>query len=177
MAQVWNDLCGKPGLSIMLCHKCCTNPSSQWTHPPLLRSSAWYHKILMLFCCNLCSRDVINLLGENLLLGERGESEVRLDDAELGEQGLGLLVLDGGVDNDVLTGDPVDRGGDAVLVTGLEGVDDAEDLSGVAAGGGRVGEDGADGLLGVDDEDGSDGEGNALLIDVGSILLVDPVEC
>ncbi|KAI6755403.1 hypothetical protein HG531_004509 [Fusarium graminearum] len=79
---------------------------------------------------------------------------------------LGLLVLDGGVDNDVLTRDPVDRGGDAVLVTGLEGVDDAEDLGGVAAGGGRVGEDGADGLLGVDDEDGSDGEGNALLIDV-----------
>jgi hypothetical protein len=81
------------------------------------------------------------------------------------------------VDDDVLTGNPVDRGGDAVLVTGLEGVDDTEDLGGVAAGGGRVREDGADGLLGVDDEDGSDGEGNALLINVGSILLVDPVEC
>lgn len=117
---------------------------------------------------------MIPLLGNNLLLGQRSESEVRLDDTELGEEGLGLLVLDGGVDNDVLTGDPVDGGGDAVLVAGLEGVDDAEDLGGVAAGGGGVGEDGADGLLGVNEVDGSDGEGNALLIDVGSILLVDP---
>jgi hypothetical protein len=115
------------------------------------------------------------LLGENLLLGERGESEVRLDNAELGEEGLGLLVLDGGVDDDVLTRDPVDGCGDAVLVAGLQGVDDAQDLSGVAAGGGWVGEDGADGLLGIDDEDGADGEGDALLINVGGILLVDPV--
>jgi hypothetical protein len=115
------------------------------------------------------------LLGENLLLGERGESEVRLDNAELGEEGFGLLVLDGGVDDDVLTRDPVDGCGDAVLVAGLQGVDDAQDLSGVAAGGGWVGEDGADGLLGIDDEDGADGEGDALLINVGGILLVDPV--
>jgi hypothetical protein len=62
-----------------------------------------------------------------------------------------------------------------VLVAGLEGVDDAQDFGGVAASGGRVGEDGADGLLGVDDEDGADGEGNALLVDVGGILVVDPV--
>jgi hypothetical protein len=114
------------------------------------------------------------LLGENLLLGERGESEVRLDNAELGEEGLGLLVLDGGMDDDVLTRDPVDGCGDSVLVAGLQGVDDAQDLGGVAAGGGWVGEDGADGLLGVDDEDGADGKGDALLIDVGGILLVDP---
>lgn len=117
---------------------------------------------------------VIPLLGDNLVLGQGSESEVGLDDAELGEEGLGLLVLDRGVDNDVLTGDPVNGGGDAVLVAGLEGVDDAEDLGGVAAGGGGVGEDGADGLLGVDEVDGSDSEGNTLLIDVGSILLVDP---
>jgi hypothetical protein len=78
------------------------------------------------------------------------------------------------VHDDVLTGDPVDGCGDAVLVAGLQGVDDAQDLGGVAAGGGWVGEDGADGLLGVDDEDGADGEGDALLIDVGGILLVDP---
>lgn len=118
-----------------------------------------------------------HLLGENLLLGEGSESEVRLDDAELGEESLGLLVLDRGVDNDIITGDPVDGGGDAVLVAGLERVDDAEDLVGVAAGGGGVGENGADGLLGVDEVDGSDGEGNALGVDVGGILLVDPGEC
>jgi len=61
-----------------------------------------------------------------------------------------------------------------VLVAGLERVDDAQHLGGVASSAGGVGEDGADGLLGVDDEDGADGESNALLIDVGGILVVDP---
>lgn len=36
------------------------------------------------------------------------------------EEGLGLIVADRGVDDDVLTLIPVDRGGDAVLVTKLE---------------------------------------------------------
>lgn len=70
----------------------------------------------------------------HLGLGEAGEAEVGLDDAEAGEELLGLLVGHGRSDNDVVTGDPVDGGGDAVLVTSLEGVDDAEDLGGVAAG-------------------------------------------
>ena len=56
----------------------------------------------------------------------------------------------------------------------LEGVDNSEDLSGVAAGGGWVGEDETDGLLWVDDEDRADGEGNTLLVDVGGILVVNP---
>jgi hypothetical protein len=110
-----------------------------------------------------------------LLLGQRGEAQVGLDDAELGEELLGLLVLDGGVDDDVVAGDPVDGGGDLVLVAGLERVDDAQDLGRVAAGGGRVGEDGADGLLGVDDEDGADGEGDALFVDVCGVLVVEHV--
>lgn len=118
--------------------------------------------------------DIDPLLGGGLLLGKGSEAEVRLDDAELREQLLGLLVGDGGVDNDIVTGDPVDGGGDLVLVTSLEGVDDAEDLGGVAASGGRVREDGADGLLGVDDEDRADGESNALGVDVGGVLVVDP---
>lgn len=117
---------------------------------------------------------VSRLLGTDLLLGQRGEAQVGLDDPELGEQGLGLLVADGGRDDDVVAGDPVDGGGDAVLVAGLEGVDDAEDLGGVAAGRGRVAEDGADLLVGVDEEDGADGEGNALGVDVGGVLVVDP---
>jgi hypothetical protein len=62
-----------------------------------------------------------------------------------------------------------------VLVTSLEGVDNAQNLSGVAASAGGVGEDGADGLLRVDNEDGADGESNALGINVGGILVVDPV--
>ena len=73
-----------------------------------------------------------------------------------------------------LTRQPVDRSGDLVLVACLERIDDAEDLGGVATGAGGVGEDSADGLLGVDDEDGADGESNALLIDVGGVLVVDP---
>lgn len=108
------------------------------------------------------------------LLGERGEAEVGLDDAEAREELLGLLVLDGWSDNDIVTRDPVDGGGDAVLVASLEGVDNAEDLGGVAASRGRVREDGADGLLGVDEEDGADGEGDTLFVDVGGILVVNP---
>lgn len=73
-----------------------------------------------------------------------------------------------------LTGNPVDRGGDAVLVTSLERVDNAQNLGGVTASAGRVREDGADGLLGVDDEDRADGESNALGVNVGGILVVDP---
>ena len=61
-----------------------------------------------------------------------------------------------------------------MLVAGLEGVDNAQDLGGVATSAGRVGEDGADGLLRVNDKDRADGESNALGIDVGSILVVDP---
>lgn len=53
-----------------------------------------------------------------------------------------------------------------MLVSSLQTVQDAQDLCGVAAGGGRVTEDEADGLLGVDDEDGADGESDALLVDV-----------
>lgn len=79
------------------------------------------------------------------------------------------------MDDDVVAGDPVDGGGDAVLVAGLERVDDAEDLGGVAAGGGRVREDGADLLGGVDDEDGADGEGDALGVDVCGVLVVEPM--
>lgn len=73
-----------------------------------------------------------------------------------------------------LTRNPVDRGGDAVLVTSLERVDNAQNLGGVTASAGRVREDGADGLLGVDDEDRADGESNALGVNVGGILVVDP---
>jgi hypothetical protein len=47
-------------------------------------------------------------VGAGLVLGKGSESEVGLDDAEVGEEGLGLVVLDGGVDNDIVTGNPVD---------------------------------------------------------------------
>jgi len=107
-----------------------------------------------------------------LLLGQRGKSEVWLDDTELREQGLGLLILDARVDNNIVTRDPVDRGGNSVLVAGLKGVDDTEDLGGVAASRSRVRHDQSDGLLRVDDEDRADGECNALGVDVGGILVI-----
>ena len=103
-----------------------------------------------------------HLSNGSLLLGQGSEAQVRLNDAELWEELLGLIVVDGWVDNDIVTGNPVYRGGDLVLVTSLEGVDDAEDLCRVATGRGRVAEDEADCLLGVDDEDGADGERDAL---------------
>lgn len=61
-----------------------------------------------------------------------------------------------------------------MLVTGLQRVDDAEDFGCVATGRGWVGEDCADLLLGVDYEYRADCEGNALLVDIGGILVVDP---
>lgn len=86
-----------------------------------------------------------------------------------------MLVLHAGGDNDIIAGNPVDGSGNLVLVTGLERIDDAQHLGRVAASGGWVGEDGADLLARVDNEDRADGEGNALLVDVGGVLVVDPV--
>lgn len=62
-----------------------------------------------------------------------------------------------------------------MLVGGLQAVDGAEDLGGVAAGGGGVGHDKADLLVGVDDEDGADGQRHTLGVDVGGVLVVDHV--
>lgn len=42
-------------------------------------------------------------VGGGLLLWQRSESEVWLDNSEIREEGLGLLVLDGGVDNHIIT--------------------------------------------------------------------------
>jgi hypothetical protein len=113
-------------------------------------------------------------VSRGLLLWQRSESKIWLDDAELGEQGLGLVILDAGVDDNIISRDPVDWGGDTVLVASLEGVDDTENFGGVAASGGWVREDEADGLLWVNDENRADGERNALGIDIGSILVVKP---
>lgn len=42
-------------------------------------------------------------VGASLLLGQRSESEVWLDNSHLGEDGARLLSLDAGVHNDVVT--------------------------------------------------------------------------
>jgi hypothetical protein len=118
-----------------------------------------------------------------------------LDSLVPGEELLSLLAaLDGRVNDDLLSGLPVDGGSDSVLVAELEGVDDPQDLGKVSAGRRRVGEGQSDLLGGVDcgvtcqrcmttrgdgtgltDEDGSDGERHALGIDVRGILVVQHV--
>lgn len=88
-------------------------------------------------------------------------SEVRLDDTDIAELGLSILSRHGRLDNSLVTDLPVDTGVDLVLVSELESVNATEDFLGVAAGGGRVGEDKTDLLGRVDDEDGTDGHGLA----------------
>jgi len=92
-----------------------------------------------------------------------------------GEEGLGLLVVDGGVDDDIVTLLPVDGRRDTVLVTNLERVDNPQDFVKVATSGGRIRNSQADDLLGVDDEHRSNGEGNTLGIDIGGVLMVQHV--
>jgi hypothetical protein len=76
--------------------------------------------------------------------------KVWLHDAELREKCLGFLVLYRGVHNNVVAWYPIDWCSNPVLVTSLEGVEDAQDFSRVAASGGWVGEDKTDRLLWVD---------------------------
>lgn len=117
----------------------------------------------------------ILLRSRSLLLWKWSESEVWLHDLDLGEKLLGLWGLDARVDDHIITWNPVDWGGDLVLVAGLERVEHAKNLGGVAAGRGWVGQNQTDGLLWVDDEDAADGECDALLVNVGGVLVVDPM--
>lgn len=59
------------------------------------------------------------------------------------------------MNDDVLALVPVDRGGDLVLVTKLEGIDHSNDLVKRTAGLSRIRDGEADDFLGVDDKDGS----------------------
>jgi hypothetical protein len=108
------------------------------------------------------------------LFGQRSEAQVGFHNLEVGEELFGKVVVDRGVDNDIVSGHPIDGSCDAVLVARLQRIDNAQHLGGVAARRRGVGEDEADGLLGVDNEDGADGKGDALGVDVGGILMVDP---
>ena len=83
---------------------------------------------------------------------------LRLDNTDIAELLLSILGGDWRRDDNVVTRKPVDGSGNTVLLGGLEGINDTEDLSGVAAGGGGVGHDEADLLGRVDDEDGTDGK-------------------
>lgn len=109
------------------------------------------------------------------MVGVLGEAQVRLDLADLTELGLSIGGRDGRRDDNVVAGEPVDGSGDTVLLGGLESIDDTEDLGGVTAGGGGVGEDEADLLGGVNDEDGADSQSHTLGVDIGGVLVVNHV--
>lgn len=70
---------------------------------------------------------------------------------------------------------PIDRGGYTSLISGLERVNNTENLSCVTSSRGRVGHDQADLLGRVDDEHGADGEGDALAVHILQILSIDHV--
>lgn len=70
---------------------------------------------------------------------------------------------------------PVDRGSHALLIASLKRIDDSENFGRVTASRGRVHHGKSDLLAGVNDEHGPNGEGDALLVDVIQILLVNHV--
>ena len=89
------------------------------------------------------------------------QGNLRLDDADIAELLLSILSGNGGRDDNIVTREPVDGASDAVLVGGLQSIDNTEDLGGVTTSRGGVGHDQTDLLAGVNDEDRADGESHA----------------
>lgn len=102
-------------------------------------------------------------------------SQIGLDLADLAKLLLRVRGSDRWWNDHIIADLPVDRSSDALLVAGLQGVNDAQYLSGVATGRGGVHHGQTDLLARVDDENGADGEGNTLLVNVVQVLLVDHV--
>lgn len=92
-----------------------------------------------------------------------------------GTQFIGVVILWVIVSNVLCDKERPERGFIPVLVTSLQRVDNPQDLIGVTASRGGVRKDETNSFLGVNDEDGADGECNALGIDVGGVLVVNPV--
>ena len=78
------------------------------------------------------------------------------------------------MNNDVITRDPVNRSSDPVLIARLQRINNAKHLGSIAASRSRVGKYKADGLCWVDDENGADGESDALLVNIGGVLVIQP---
>ena len=119
-------------------------------------------------------RSLSHLRSNDRLLRQRCISEIRLDNAKVGEESLSLGVFYTWVDNDIVTRRPIDRCGDTMLVRGLVRVNYSEKFRRVTTSGGRVGEDEANDLLGINDENRANGEGNPSRINIGGILMVKP---
>lgn len=101
-----------------------------------------------------------------------GIAQVRLNLTNFTKLLLSIRSTDRGRHDDIITNAPVDRGSYTFLITGLEGVDDPQDLSGVSARGGGVHHGQADLLARVDNEHGANSKCDFLLSDT---ILVDHV--
>lgn len=141
-----------------------------------------YYKsfILVANCMHVIHEYIHSLVFSNLhylvlVDVQRSQTQVWLDDSELREQGLGLLVGDRWVHDDIISWNPVNWSGDSVLVASLQRVQNSQHLSGVSTSRSRVGQDQSDLLGWVNDEHRSDGELNTLVVDVSGVLVVNHV--
>lgn len=101
-----------------------------------------------------------------------GIAQIRLDLANFTKLFLGIGSADRGRHDDIIANVPVNRGSYTFLVTGLQGVDDPQDLSGVSARGGGVHHGQADLLARVDDKHGANSKRDFLLSEA---ILVDHI--
>lgn len=117
---------------------------------------------------------VLQAINRDLFL-ELGVPQVRLDLSNFTKLLLRISGRDRRGNDHVVAHLPVDRGGDALLVARLQGVDHTQNLSGVAAGRSRVHHGQADFLARINDENRTNGESDALLANVVQVLLVNHV--
>lgn len=101
-----------------------------------------------------------------------GIAQVRLHLTNFTKLLLRIRGTDRGRHDDIITNAPVDRGSYTFLITGLQGVDDPQDLSGVSARGGGVHHGQANLLARVDNKHGANSKRDFLL---SNAILVDHV--
>jgi hypothetical protein len=101
---------------------------------------------------SLLKNKIANLSSSGLVLGQRSEPEIRLDNLQLWPDVLCILSLHARMNNDVLAGHPINRGRHLELVTSLQRVHHAQHLGGVASSRGRVRKNETNGLFRIDDE-------------------------
>ena len=116
-----------------------------------------------------------NLGSHQSLLLQISKPQVRLNSPDLAKLLLSILSGNRRRNNDIITRQPVNGASNAVLISGLEGINDTENLSSVTTSRGGVGHDQTDLLAGVDDEDGADGQSQTLGVHVGGVLVVNHV--
>ena len=74
-----------------------------------------------------------------------------------------------------LTRNPINRRRNPLPIARLQTIHHPQHLRRIPARARRIAQYQTDGLFGIDDEDGADGEGDALLVDVGGVLVIEHV--